>query len=184
MTGTTPGQQPTYPMRPAARDDDARRYGDAMDDRTVSASTTIAAPPGVVFGIVADPRQHPRIDGSGSVRGVVTGPERLAEGETFGVAMKLFGLPYRISNQVVEFVPDRLVAWRHFGAHRWRYELEPTEKGGTRVTETWDYSRYHPAWAAVLRLVGFPERNREGITATLERLKQAAEADHHRTPGG
>jgi uncharacterized protein YndB with AHSA1/START domain len=147
-----------------------------MDDKLVSASTTISAPPDVVFAIVADPRQHPRIDGSGSVREVITGPDRLARGETFGVSMKLFGVPYRISNRVVEFEEDRRIAWRHFGAHRWRYELEPTGDGGTRVTETFDYSRYGPRWAAALRLIGFPERNRRGIRATLARLKQAAEA--------
>jgi uncharacterized protein YndB with AHSA1/START domain len=149
-----------------------------MSDRVVSASTTIDAPPEVVFAIVADPRQHPRIDGSGSVRDVITGPDRLEKGATFGVSMKLFGVPYTINNRVVEYDEDRRIAWKHFGAHRWRYELEPTPEGGTRVTETWDASRYDPLWATGLRLAGFPERNRKGITETLARLKQAAEADH------
>jgi uncharacterized protein YndB with AHSA1/START domain len=149
--------------------------------RLVSASTTIDAPPEVVFAIVADPRQHPRIDGSGSVRGLVTGPERLARGDTFGVSMRLFGVRYHISNRVVELEPDRLIAWRHFGAHRWRYRLEPTPEGRTRVTETFDYTRYGPLWATVLRLAGFPRRNRRGITATLARLKDAAEADRDRS---
>ncbi len=153
-----------------------------MDDKLVSESTTIDATPDVVFALVADPRQHPRIDGSGSVRGVITGPDRLAEGETFGVSMKLFGLPYKIHNRVVEFEEDRLIAWRHFGAHRWRYRLEPTADGGTRVTETFDYTRYDPISTAVLRATGFPERNRRGITATLARLKQAAEADQAARP--
>ena len=148
-----------------------------MGDRLVSVSTTVAAPPHVVFDIVADPRQHPRIDGSGSVRGAVTGPARLAEGAAFGVDMRLFGVPYRINNRVVEFEQDRLVAWRHFGGHRWRYRLEPTTDGGTDVTETFDYTRYHPVVAAGLRAAGFPARNRRGITATLVRLKAAAEAD-------
>lgn len=148
-----------------------------MDDRLVSESTTIAASPDVVFAIIADPRQHPRIDGSGSVRAVITGPDRLTQGATFGVSMKLFGLPYKIRNRVVEFEDGRLIAWRHFGAHRWRYELEPTADGGTRVTETFDYTRHNPVSTAVLRAAGFPERNRKGITETLVRLKQAAEAD-------
>jgi len=145
--------------------------------RLVSDRTTIAAPPERVFAIVADPRQHVRIDGSGSVRGILTGPPRLSRGATFGVSMKLFGVPYQIHNRVVEFEQDRRIAWRHFGAHRWRYELEPTADGSTVVTETFDYSRYHPLAAAGLRLAGFPARNRAGITATLARLKQAAEAD-------
>jgi uncharacterized protein YndB with AHSA1/START domain len=145
--------------------------------RLVSDRTTIAAPPAVVFAIVADPRQHPRIDGSGSVREVITGPDRLSEGASFGVSMRLFGLPYQIRNRVVEFEQDRRIAWRHFGGHRWRYELEPAADGGTEVTETFDYTRYGRLGAAGLRLAGFPERNRSGITATLVRLKRAAEVD-------
>jgi uncharacterized protein YndB with AHSA1/START domain len=146
-------------------------------DRTVSGRTTIAAPPGVVFAIVADPRQHPRIDGSGSVVEVLTGPSRLTQGARFGVSMRLFGVPYRISNRVVEFEQDRVIAWRHFAGHRWRYELEERPSGGTVVTETFDYSRYGPVATAGLRLAGFPERNQAGIAATLTRLRQAAEAD-------
>jgi hypothetical protein len=149
-----------------------------MDSRLVSDSITVAASPEVVFAIVAAPREHPRIDGSGSVRGLIDGPDRLgAKGESFGVSMKLFGLPYTIRNRVVEFEQDRRIAWRHFGAHRWRYELEPTADGGTRVTETFDFTRYNALAAAGLRAAGFPERNRAGIRATLVRLKAAAEAE-------
>jgi uncharacterized protein YndB with AHSA1/START domain len=155
------------------RDDDP----DTDTDRSVSDHVRIAAPPAVVFDIIADPRQHPRIDGSGSLRDVVTGPERLTAGARFAVTMRMFGVPYRIHNRVVEFEPDRRIAWRHFGAHRWRYELEPTPDGGTLVTETFDYSRYRGPAAAGLRMAGFPERNRSGITATLARLRVAAESD-------
>lgn len=148
-----------------------------MTQRTVSATTTIDAPPEVVFGIVANPHQHARIDGSGSVQSVVEGPDRLAAGAQFDVSMRMFGVPYTISNRVVEFEPDRRIAWRHFGGHRWRYELEPAEGERTRVTETFDYSRYNRAWRTVITVAGFPGRNRRGIEATLVRLKQAAEAD-------
>ena len=111
------------------------------------------------------------------MRGLITGPDRLSKGETFGVSMKLFGLPYKIRNKVVEFEPDRLIAWRHFGAHRWRYELEPTDaaaptspRPGTAPATTRPRSR-RCGW------LGFPERNRLGIAETLVRLKAAAEAD-------
>jgi uncharacterized protein YndB with AHSA1/START domain len=143
----------------------------------VSDSITIDAPPDVVFAIVAAPRQHRRIDGSGSVQSVLRGPDRLtAKGQAFVVRMKLFGVPYVIVNRVVEFEPDRLIAWRHFTANRWRYELTPTD-GGTRVTETFDMSRADRVTDAVVRWAKFPERNQQGITETLARLKQAAEAD-------
>ena len=45
------------------------------------------------------------------------------------------------------------------------------------MTETFDMSRADPVTDAVVRWAKFPERNREGITATLARLKTAAEAD-------
>ena len=153
---------------------------DSTGPRVISDSIEVDAPPAVVFAILADPRQHQRIDGSGSVRGHVRGPDRLAaRGDTFGMDMKLFGLPYKIRNTVVELEPDRRIAWRHFGGHRWRYVLEP-HGGGTRVTESFDYSRYGLLPRLLVELAGFPERNRAGIAGTLVKLKQAAEAD---TPG-
>lgn len=149
-----------------------------MNDQTISASTIIEAPPATVFAILTDPRQHSRIDGSGSVGAVIEAPHQLtAKGDKFAVHMKLFGVPYKIENKVVEFERDRRIAWRHFGAHRWRYEIAPTDDGGTTVTETFDYSRYNAVGAKVIELTGFPERNRHGIEQTLARLKQAAEDD-------
>jgi uncharacterized protein YndB with AHSA1/START domain len=148
-----------------------------MSDDLVSDSITIDAPPAVVFAILAAPRQHSRIDGSGSVQSVLRGPERItAKGQAFVVRMKLFGVPYVIVNRIVEFEPDRLIAWRHFTANRWRYELTPTD-GGTRVTETFDMSRADRVTDAVVRWAKFPERNQQGITESLARLKQVAEAD-------
>ena len=134
-----------------------------MSDRLVSGTTTIEAPPEAVFAIVADPRQHPRIDGSGSVKGTVTGPDRLtAKGDRFGMDMKMFGLPYKIQNLVVEFEQDRRIAWRHFGAHRWRYELTPTDDGGTQVTETWDATRYRATGVRRAASVGLPREEPDG----------------------
>ena len=144
----------------------------------VSESITVQAPPAVVFAILADPRQHSRIDGSGSVGSVIAAPERLTgKGQTFSVRMKLFGVPYLIRNRVVEFEQDRRIAWRHFTANRWRYELTPTADGGTTVTETFDPTRADRITDAVVTWAKFPERNREGIVGTLARLKEAAEAD-------
>ncbi|MGD9989424.1 SRPBCC family protein [Pseudonocardia sp.] len=138
--------------------------------RTVTASTVVAAPPADVFALLADPHRHHEFDGSGSVRGAVTGPHRLDLGDRFSMSMKI-GLPYRVTNTVVEFEPDRRIAWCHFARAVWRYELEPVGDGaaaGTRVTETFDYGT--SPWARGLELAKFPQGNARSIRDTLRRL--------------
>jgi uncharacterized protein YndB with AHSA1/START domain len=137
----------------------------------VSESRVIAADPQRLFDIVADPAQHPVIDGSGSGRASQdAAPPRLALGTRFGMDMKL-GTSYKITNKVVEFEEGRLIGWRHFNGHVWRYLFEPVD-GGTKVTEQWDA---RPAKNKLgLLLLGFPARNRKGIRRTLERLDEAA----------
>ena len=146
-----------------------------MTSGNISASIAIDASPETVFAILTDPQQHPRIDGSGTVRGTLVGPERLALDSTFGIQMK-FGAPYKMKNRVVEFEENQLIAWRHVGAHRWRYELEPVD-GGTYVTETWDTSRLSAIARGGLALAGYPGRTQRAIEATLVKLKAAAEGD-------
>ncbi|WP_334144975.1 SRPBCC family protein [Rhabdothermincola sp.] len=135
--------------------------------RQVSVSRVIAAPPEKIFDVLADPSKHPIIDGSGTVkRARGSAPRRLELGSTFGMDMRM-GVPYVIKNTVVEFEPNRLIAWRHLGRHRWRFELEPVE-GGTRVTETFDWSTALAPW--MIELVGYPKRHPANMLATLERL--------------
>ncbi|MDQ3112536.1 MAG: SRPBCC family protein, partial [Actinomycetota bacterium] len=97
----------------------------------VAVQRTIDAEPAGVFDVLADPAKHPIIDGSGSVREVTSSAPRLALGATFGASMRI-GVPYRVTNTVVEFEEDRQIAWRHFTGHRWRYVLTPVD-GGTLV---------------------------------------------------
>jgi uncharacterized protein YndB with AHSA1/START domain len=135
-----------------------------------SGTKTIDAPAATIFDLLADPAKHPLIDGSGTVKSSrETGSQRLRLGSTFGMDMKM-GMPYRIRNTVVEYEENQLIAWRHFAGHRWRWELEPVDENTTRVTETFDYSTA-PA-GALYPLLGFPERNRKGIEASLQRLAE------------
>lgn len=145
-----------------------------MAKHMVARSVVIDAPAEKVFGIVAAPHRHPDFDGSSSVRGRLHGPERLLPGDRFGMDMRLLGVDYRMENKVVEYEENRLIAWRHFGAHRWRYEFEPAGEGSTRVTETFDYSR--AGWGVLFyQLLGWPARNARSIEETLVRLKRLAE---------
>ncbi len=137
--------------------------------RQLSVSRVIPAEREAIFDILADPAMHPVIDGSGTVRDVQEGgPERLAYGTKFGMSMKM-GAPYKIANTVVEYDEGLRLAWAHFHGHRWRYELEDVE-GGTKVTETFDWSTARTKWT--LEMAGIPKRNREAMDKTLERLEE------------
>lgn len=139
-----------------------------MSDKIVSASREIDAPAGEIFDLLADPGQHHIFDGSDTVvSGDSKNPDRLSLGAKFGMSMKL-GIPYRITSEVVEFEEDRVIAWRHFGHHVWRYELEPISESKTLVTESfnWGVARFPPfyEWA------GYPAKHEVNMAKTLERL--------------
>ena len=103
--------------------------------------------------------------------------EPLELGSTFGMSMRgrpeSFFLPYRTTNTVIEFEPDRRIAWKTtiagglVGGRIWRYELEPRD-GGTLVRETWDLSqdRQRP----LLKMGSMPKQAEDGMRATLQRI--------------
>lgn len=138
-----------------------------IDGRTVTSSAVVAAPAAEVFALLANPHRHHEFDGSGTVRGATSGPERLALGDRFGMDMKM-RLPYRITNRVVEFEQDRLIGWCHPARAVWRYELEPVD-GGTRVTETFDFTGSPVAKG--IELFGMHKGNAKSIRDTLRRLQ-------------
>lgn len=144
-----------------------------MAERVVSVSRVIQASPEAIFEVVADPARHGEIDGSGMVQNVRGESKRLELGSTFGMDMKFGPLPYRISNKVVEFEEGRLIAWAHFGGHRWRYELEPVD-GGTKVTESFDWSTARIPKA--IELMGYPKQHPANMEATLDRLAALLES--------
>lgn len=157
---------------PADRNDPSRADAPTVDmqARRVSVSRVIAADPQRLFDVVADPSMHHVIDGSGSVKGTRSTSRKLALGDRFTTNMRL-GVPYVISNKVVELDEPRLIAWSHVGGHRWRYEFEAVE-GGTRVTETFDWSTAAggPVGRAYIEKVGWPRRHGPNMERTLERL--------------
>ncbi len=135
----------------------------------VSRRVVVDASPAEVFALVADPRRHGELDGSGTVQDAVSAPDQLREGAKFSVRMKQYGVPYKITSTVTAFEPDRLIQWRHPLGHSWRWELAEATPGRTTVTETFDYAGAKAA--RVLELTGFPGKNGTGITRTLEQLR-------------
>jgi uncharacterized protein YndB with AHSA1/START domain len=144
-------------------------------DDVETVERVIPAPPDQIFELLADPRRHPDIDGSGTVRRSKDGPECLSLGSRFGMSMKL-GVPYSMVSEVIEFEDGRRIAWqtrppsplgaRLAGGRIWRYELEPVADG-TRVRESWDISQEKVK--AVVRLAR--KKTRAAMEQTLARIE-------------
>jgi hypothetical protein len=140
---------------------------------------TIPATADQIFDLLARPRRHAEIDGSGAVRRVKSGPSRLALGDKFVIGMKM-GIPYSTVSKVVEFEENRLIAWQthstigwvsRFGGGRiWRYELQPVD-GGTLVRETWDITHEAPRSKKGLGKAKVRDYMVTSMTKTLEQLE-------------
>lgn len=153
-----------------------------MTSEPVMVSRRIAAPAGAIFQVLADPRRHLDLDGSGMLRGTVSEAAVSGLGDVFVMKMHYVRHgDYEMNNHVVEYEPDRRIGWEpapgrgHPDAssaearwgHRWIYDLVPDGPGATVVTEIYDCSR-------------LPEDTRAGMdggrmwieamTRTLERL--------------
>lgn len=81
------------------------------------------------------------------------------------MAMKI-GLGYKVQNTVSTFDEGTAIAWHHFAHFIWRYDLVDVD-GGTKVTESFDYS--NPLGIG-LSLTSMPQKNRSNMEKTLERL--------------
>ncbi len=147
-----------------------------MADTTdvVSVERVIASLPEPIFALLADPARHREIDGSGTVRDAKSGGgEQVTLGSKFGMSMKM-GLPYSMESTVIEFEPNRRIAWQtrppgvfaNLGGGRiWRYELEP-QGDATLVRESWDISEEKVK--AIVRPAA--NKTREAMKKTLERI--------------
>lgn len=136
--------------------------------RKVSVTRKVAAPAAEVFAVVRNPALHAVIDGSGTVKGAADADAPLLEmGSKFGMSMRM-GVPYSIANEVVEYDPDRLIAWRHMGGHRWRYLVEPDGDDACTVTETFDWSTSR--LPLLIQVMGMDRKHIPNMEKTLERL--------------
>lgn len=112
------------------------------EDRVVSAERVVHADPAAVFAIVADPREHPRMDGNGNTEAAQDAGPITAAGQSF--LMRNTNGKIR-ENRVVEFDAGRLVAWmpcpvggEPFG-FLWRWEVVPHPEGAL-VTHTYEWT--------------------------------------------
>lgn len=137
-----------------------------------SCSIKIAKPAHEIFAILSNPKLHSVIDGSGTVKDSSWGPENLTLGAKFGMKMKI-GFRYKITNTVIEYKENELIAWRHLGRWVWRYELKSLSPNETLVTESFDSRPSHlNAWLKYRNSHDYAEI---AMAKTLVRLKRYAE---------
>ncbi|MFC5951788.1 SRPBCC family protein [Pseudonocardia lutea] len=159
------------------------------DAKQMEVSRVVHAPAERVFAVLADPRRHGAIDGSGTLRSTESGPVTAA-GQVFTMHMHHDDLgDYRSLNTVTEFEPGVVVGWAprldtdfecelvgklagiRTGGHTYTYRLRDAD-GGTEVTETYDWSGVtDPRFEAFCPFV-----TREQLAAGLEKLARTVEA--------
>jgi uncharacterized protein YndB with AHSA1/START domain len=147
---------------------------DTGNPRIKSASIIINAPAAKIFDVIANPQMHPVIDGSNTVRSVLKSDDRLSLGSKFGMNMEV-GVKYRITNTVVEFEENKLIAWRHLGRWIWRYELKEVTPNQTVVIESFDGSKTPlNLWLKARKAYTYTQKS---VAKTLVRLKEYCEAN-------
>jgi hypothetical protein len=142
-----------------------------MDSERMEVTRPIAAAPGEIFAVLADPKGHVAIDSSGMLMSAEGSPVT-SVGDTFVVHMDREALNdyplglYDVSVRITTFERDREIAWTVEGqlnlGHVYGYRLEPTE-GGTLVTSYYDWSAVDQSWKDGV----FPVISEGALRATL-----------------
>ena len=149
---------------------------DQQTPRVVSASREIAAGPGRIFEMIADPAQQPRWDGNQNLAWAAAGQRVRRAGDVF--TMTLTGDGSVRENHVTEFEEGRRIAWmpaepgRQRPGHLWRWELVPAGPSRTRVTCTYDWTQLTDENRFATAQATTPDR----LRASLDRLAVLAEA--------
>jgi hypothetical protein len=105
----------------------------------------IESPAKKIFDFLSDPNNHLLMDGSGMLRGKIKGPDRLFLGAKFGMKMR-YGIPYFITNQVIEYQENNVIAWQHLLHNVWRYEIVEETANRCLLIESWDGRRAKWKW--------------------------------------
>lgn len=153
---------------------DERMTSEQETPRVVSATREIAASPGQVFELIADPAAQPRWDGNDNLAWATAGQRVRGVGEVF--TMTLTGGSIR-ENHVTEFEEGRRIAWmpaepgRQRPGHLWRWELDPAGPAHTRVTGTYDWTQLTDE----NRFAAARATTADRLRASLDRLAALAE---------
>ena len=165
-----------------------------MDQESVSATLTVAAPAARVFAVLADPAAHSSIDGTGWVQEAVDRAPLTEVGQIFRMDMYHADHPdgdYQTANKVHVFDHPLAIGWLTgyekgdgdlgFGGWFWRYDLAPLGPSETEVRLTYDWSAVPQS---IREYIQFPPFGPEHLTNSLHHLAElAAPTSRAWTPG-
>jgi len=148
-------------------------------------SAYVAAPPAVVYAVVADVTRTPELSPEVTACRWLDGATGPAPGARFEATNRAGsrGRSWRNRPVVIAAEPGREFAFSRTepfaGTVVWRYRLAP-EGSGTRVTESYEVTRpvTRVGWLVIEKVFGCPDRRgelRAGMAETLRRLKTLAE---------
>ena len=145
---------------------------DTGDSKRKAVKIKIQAPAEKIFSLLSDPRKHRLFDGSKTIQANISGPTKLYLGAKFGMSMRI-KIPYKVTNQVIDYEENRKIAWRHLMKHVWSYELKPINSGETEVTEMFDGNPAVSQWW--LNRTGAYKWVDKVMAKSLVKLKELAE---------
>ncbi|MBB2892682.1 SRPBCC family protein [Flexivirga oryzae] len=146
------------------------------DAKIVTATRTIDAPAAAIFELIADPSRQPDWDGNNNLARAEAGQRVHAVGDVFHTMLTSDSVR---DNHVVEFEEGKRIAWCPSDAgaepagHLWRWELEPTSDGRTRVTHTYDWTHL----ADPKRFERARSTTSDNLSASLEKLAATVGSD-------
>ena len=179
--GVMVGAPATVPMRRILADatmssfEHRRRDVEATDMRG-EASVTISAPPEKVYATISD------VTVLGSMSPECQSCDWLEQGKQFQGHNKIGGMEWTTVCDVVTAEPGREFAFQAGAPEEkyteWRYVMEPTDGGGTKLTESFQVLLTPAALAGAddERLLGRQQMLIDAAQQTLEKLKAHIEA--------
>jgi uncharacterized protein YndB with AHSA1/START domain len=137
---------------------------------TLEKSIEIAAPPEIVWSIIADPSFVPKL--YPHVISVTPGHSRIATvGKSVTITAKVAGRKIQASLEATEVVPNK----------RFSVKLVPTKKG-TKVTQNVEYKAHAGYLGKVVSALVVNRVVKENILESLKNLKEIAELEEMPAP--
>src|SRR5699024_8880895 len=98
---------------------------------TISFRTKVAASANELWQLAANPHRHHELDDGETLSARVTGPEQLAEGDTFHIWMRQLGIHYTLTMRIVKSKEYQAIAGKHYAGHTSGWNFETAYDDGT-----------------------------------------------------